>query len=118
VTTGEEVPTINVRWAPGIADEQRSRAERELSLFWYEPQAPGTVRYFLIDANKQSLEQIVRHPLVEDTHFINRGTFVLENAPRARMWVGDRFRSPWPLAFLYVSLIGCLISGVVIGLRN
>ena len=118
VTTGKKVPTINVRWVPGITDEQRSRAERELSLIWYEPKEPGTARYFLIDGSKHSLEQIVGHPLVADTHFINRGTFVVENAPRARVWVGDRCTSPLPSALLYVSLIGCVISSVVIGLRK
>jgi hypothetical protein len=118
VTTGEKVPTIHVRWVSGITGEQRSRAERELSLVWCEPKETGTARYFLIDANKHSLEQIVVHPLVEDTHFINRGTFILENAPYGRMWVGDRFTSPWPSALLYVSLIGCLICGGVIGLRD
>jgi hypothetical protein len=118
VTTGERVHTIDVRWVSGMTGEQRSRAERELSLVWCEPKEPGTMRYFLIDESKHSLEQIVAHPLVEDTHYINRGTFTLENAPHARMWAGDRFTSPWPSALLYVSLIGCLISGGVIGLRD
>lgn len=117
-TTGEKVPTINVRWVSGITGEQRSRAERELSLFWYESKEPGTVRYFLIDANTYSLEQIVGHPLVADTHYINRGTFVLENAPRERMWIGDRFTSPLPSVLLYVSLIGYVLSSVMIGLRE
>jgi hypothetical protein len=118
VTTGEKVPTINVRWVAGTTGEQQSRAERELSLVWCEPKEPRTMTYFILDANRHSLEQIVVHPLVEDTHFINRGTFVLENAPLARMWVGDRFTSPWPSALLYVSLIGCLICGGVMGLRH
>jgi hypothetical protein len=118
LVTGRTVPTINVRWVPGVPDEQRSQAERDLSLIWLEPKEPRTVTYFLMDAGEQKLEQIVRHPLIEDTAFIDRATFVLTNAPAARTWMGDRFTTPWPSALLYVSLVGCLISGVVLVLRD
>lgn len=118
LTTGKMVPTVNVRWVPGITSEQRSRTEGELSLVWYEPKEPRTVSYFLIDENQENLKRIIVHPLVEDTASINRGTFVLEHPPHARMWVGRRFTTPWPSAMLYLSLVGCLISGVLLGLRD
>jgi hypothetical protein len=116
--TGETVPLIDVRWVAGTTAEQRVATERELSLAWQEAKEPGTVRYFLLDAGKENLERIVMHPLVEDTAHVNRGTFVLENPSTARTWIGDRFTTPWPSAFLYVSLFGCAIGGVSLLLRD
>jgi hypothetical protein len=111
LTTGEVVPTVNVRWASGVSDRQRFEAEHDLSLVWYEPKEPGTVRYFLLDTSAQTVQRIVAHPLIEDTAYINRGTFALDNPPAARTWVGDRFTTLWPFVLLYVSLFGCLIAG-------
>ena len=118
LVTGRTVPTINVRWVPDVPDDRRSEAERELSLIWQLPREPRTVTYYLMDADRQNLERIVTHPLVEDTAFIDRATFVLTNAPTARTWAGDRFTTPWPSALLYLSLIGCLICGVILVLRD
>ena len=75
------------------------------------PEEPGTVSYFLLDTSAQTVQRIVAHPLIEDTAFINRGTFALENAPAARTWLGHRFTTLWPFVLLYVSLFGCLIAG-------
>ena len=83
-------------------------------MVWHEPKEPGTVAYFLPDTDTQNFLRIVSHPLVEDTAFINRGTGVLENPPQARMWIGDRFTTPWPSALFYASLFGCAISAVLI----
>jgi hypothetical protein len=118
LTTGESVPTVNVRWVSGVNDQRRFEAEQDLSLVWFEPKEPGTVSYFLMDANAENVRRIVAHPLIEDTAFINRGTLVLENAPTARAWVGDRFTTLWPFALLYVSLFGCLIAGVELTLGD
>jgi len=118
LTTGRTVPTINVRWVPAVSDEQRSQAERDLSLVWHESKEPRTVSYFLMETNQQNLEQIVRHPLVEDTAFIDRGSLVLTNPPSARTWIGDRLTSPWPSGVFYMSLFGCLISGVTLLLKD
>jgi hypothetical protein len=112
------LPTINVRWVPGLTGEQRSATEDELSLVWHEPKEPGTANYFVIDASQQNLQRIVVHPLIEDTAFINRSSFVLERQPSARMWVGHQFKTPWPSALLYLSLFGCLMSGVLLILRD
>lgn len=118
LATGKTVPTINVRWVPNVSDEQRSQTERDLSLVWQESKEPRTVSYFLMETNQQNLENIVRHPLVEDTAFIDRASFVLNNPPSARTWIGDRFTSPWPSGLLYMSLLGCLIAGAALGLRD
>jgi hypothetical protein len=118
LATGKRVPTINLRWVPGVSDEERSETEQDLSLVWREPKEPRTVAYFLMDTNQQNLEKIVRHPLVEDTAFIDRASFVLHDPPTARTWIGDRFTSPWPAGLFYVSLFGFLISVVRLVLRD
>ena len=116
--TGRTVPMINIRWVPSITEEQRLQAERDLAVVWHEPREPGTVTYFLPEADPQNSLRIVVHPLVEDTAFIDRRTGELENPPQARMWMGDRFTTPWPSALLYASLFGCAIIAVQIVLRR
>ena len=116
--TGRTVPTVNIRWVSSITGEQRLQAERDLAIVWHEPKEPGTVTYFLPDTDTPNFLRIVTHPLVEDTAFINRRTGVLEDPPYARMWMGDRFTTPWPSALLYASLFGCAIIGVRTVLRD
>lgn len=111
VTTARTVPSIKVRWVPGVADGTRSAAERDLSLVWRAPNEPRTVTYLLMDSNAENIRRIVHHPLVEDTAFIDRAAYTLTNAPTERTWAGDRF-APWPRVLLYASafgLFGCLI---------
>jgi hypothetical protein len=64
LATAESVPTVNVRWVSGVNDQQRFEAEQDLSLVWFEPKEPGTVRYFLMDANAENVQRIVAHPLI------------------------------------------------------
>lgn len=118
VASGKTVPTIHVRWVQGVTGAQRSATEGELSLVWHEARDPGTASYVLDDASVQNVQRIVGHPLVEDTAFVNRSSFVLENAPQAHTWAGDEFTTRWPSAFLYLSLIACLALGVDLLLRR
>ena len=110
VTTARTVPLIKVRWVPGVADEQRTATERELSLVWRDSTEPRTVTYLLMDADRENLRRIVQHPLVEDTAFIDRAAYALTNAPAERTWAGDRFTASWPWALLYVSVFGLVAS--------
>lgn len=118
LTTGQTLPTVNIRWVRGITAEDRSRAEKDLSLVVHQSKEPGTKSYFLLDPTEQNLRRIVLLPFVEDTAFINRGTFSLEGAPSVRMWFGDRHTMPWLLGSLYLSLFGCLTSGVILAPRD
>jgi hypothetical protein len=110
VTTARTVPLIKVRWVPGVADEQRTATERELSLVWRDSTEPRTVTYLLMDADREHLRRIVQHPLVEDTAFIDRAAYALTNAPSERTWAGDRFMASWPWALLYASVFGLFVS--------
>ena len=114
VTTARTVPSVKVRWVPGVADDTRAATERDLSLVWRAPNEPRTVTYLLMDSSPENIRGIVHHPLVEDTAFIDRATYALTNAPRERTWAGDRFTTAWPWALLYASVFG--LFGAVISL--
>ena len=109
-TTGRTVPTINVRWFPDTADEQRNNTERELALLLHEIREPNTASYFLLDSEASNLQRIVLHPLVEDTAYINRGTFSLEDPPQVHLWVGDQFVIFRSRILLNLSLLGWVTS--------
>ena len=113
-TTGRTVPTINVRWFPDTADEQRNNTERELALLSHEIREPNTASYFLLDSEASNLQRIVLHPLVEDTAYINRGTFALEDPPHAHLWIGDQLMIFRSRILLNLSLLGWVTSIAVL----
>src|SRR5688572_20641909 len=113
LTTNTTVPPVKVRWAPGVADDTRADAERDLSLVWRAQDEPRTVTYVVMDSNAENIRRIVQHPLVEDTAFIDRTSYTLSHPSTMRTWAGDRFTGSWPWTLLYASLSGlfaCLIS--------
>lgn len=114
VVTGRTLPTINVRWASSVTGQQRVQIERELSLVLREPREERTGSYFVTQPDEQTLKKIVLHPLIEDTAFVSRGSFVLEHAPYARMWMGDRYPFLKRSELIYFSVLGCLAAGAVL----
>jgi hypothetical protein len=101
---------IHVRWASAVTADQRGRLERELSL------ASGTYRegrtwsYALRDRSPQQIERLVRHPSVEDTHYLDRENFtLLPDAGDRPAWMQAVARSslfqqvqPWLLTMAVV----------------
>jgi hypothetical protein len=79
---------LNVRWAPGVSDEQRTELERQFTLSGGELLDGTTRRYLLIDTSRTSIERIVRHPGVEDTSNVDRSTF-------RRLTTSDRTKRIW-----------------------
>jgi hypothetical protein len=110
VATGSTLPTINVRWAPSVTAEQRMQLEQQFSLVLQEPGNQRTGRYFVTDPTVENLKQIVISPMVEDTAFVSRSTFVLEGAPQVHMWMGDRVRILKNLVLLGLCVIGVVAS--------
>ncbi len=111
-TTNRLVPTINVRWVSGTSRAQQAKAAEELSLLLREERDTGTGNYFLLDTRQEAVKRIVLHPFVEDTAFLDRGAFSLENAPLAGIWIGNTlpvFGSPGLIA---LCILGCLTGGV------
>ena len=112
--TARPAPTVNVRWHSGLTDAERSGAERDLSLVVQTGDASDTASYFLNDSQPSALERIVRYRLVEDTAFIDRGAFQLDDPPYAIRWLGHT----WPMLgrpdLLYLSAVICLLGSVIL----
>ena len=114
IVTSRSVPTINVRWARSVTSRQRVQAERELSIVLREPKEDRTGVYFVPRSDPATLKKIVLSPLVEDTAFVGRRTFDLQNAQYAHMWIGDRYRFLKRTDLMYLSVLGCLVAGAVL----
>ena len=68
---------INVRWTDGTDEEARVTAESELGLYAGTQQEGRTWQYVVTATDTISLQDIVSHPLAEDTHGIDRTEFTL-----------------------------------------
>ena len=68
---------INVRWIDGTNEDTRLNAELELGLYAGTQQEGRTWQYVIRNTDTNSLQDIVTHPLAEDTHGIDRTKFTL-----------------------------------------
>ena len=84
---GEPSAFIHVRWSDSLQADARQRLEQELGLIHPAPKEGTTWGYFLTDVSAASVERVVRHPQVQDTHHIDRARFAIA-ADTERMFVG------------------------------
>lgn len=70
-------PSVNVRWVPGLAPEQRLALEHRFSLDLGEFRDGTTWAYAIRDVSKENLRALVTEPAVDDTHKIDRTHFQL-----------------------------------------
>ena len=73
---------VHVRWQPSVDAAERQRLEIEWQLVDGMEVSPSTWRYDLTAPSKDRLRAIVAHPVVADTHFIDRQRYTL--APETR----------------------------------
>lgn len=73
---------INIRWKP-ISDEERRGGELRHGLEGGEPLDGATWTYGLRDTSAGNIESLIRDPLVDDTHGLDRTTFAVAEAPRS-----------------------------------
>lgn len=87
---GTSTSGIHVRWTAVTSPEQQLQVAKELKLECERSVGDRTFFCAVLDPQPAVLERVVRHPAVDDTHYLNRGTFVLENPPTAttRLWAG------------------------------
>ena len=79
-------PVVNVRWKAGTSNEEIVEAEKRHGILRGDPNSPMTWQYELTRWSATDLEQIVKDPLVADTHHIDRSRFLLQvPAPRGPM---------------------------------
>jgi hypothetical protein len=82
---GAAAPRVNIRWAAALTDPERRDLERELRLLDGERLDGTTWAYDLGDPSPVTVQAIVVHPSVADTHYIDRanGTVAVD-APAGR----------------------------------
>jgi hypothetical protein len=114
LTRGAENVEVNVRWKPASDDERRAR-ESKYRLTSGTAVEGTTWRYHLQDVSRENIESLVRDPLVEDTHGIDRATFDVARGPL-------RFESQLDTlanatAFLYYGFLALPLIGATALLR-
>jgi len=94
-------PRIHIRWSDATTSAERIRVEEDLGLLSGAREQGRTWSYVLRDVSTTSIARLVRHPLIEDTHYIDRSTATLSvDASGHAAWVGDVAQMP----FVQVSL--------------
>jgi hypothetical protein len=79
---------IHVRWAEGATTVDRAHVEQELRLEAPVTREERTWSYELRDRSTANIARVVAHPLIEDTHHIDRDRLTLApEFPSARAWV-------------------------------
>jgi hypothetical protein len=125
VCLGLAVPAprrIHVRWAAAATSAERVRAEQELKLTARDAMEQRTWSYELSDDSSANIARLVAHPLVEDTHNVDRERLTLApelpavRASVRRMYQHRLIRAAtrwWPAvaALLFVTALG-LVSRV------
>lgn len=86
IDVGEQ--RVNVRWAPSVTDDARLNLERRFGLIEGEPREVPTWSYRLVNRSRTNIAALVNHPLVKDTHYIDRSAFRVElDRPDLPEWV-------------------------------
>jgi hypothetical protein len=80
-------PRVNVRWADGVAEDERGSLERRFGLESAEWREGTTWRYVLRDRSRENIAALIAHPAVDDTHDIDRAGLT---APDRRVEVSIR----------------------------
>ena len=112
-------PRVHVRWSEATTSTERISVERELGLLSGAREQGRTWSYALRDVSTTTIVRLVRHPLVEDTHYIDRSTATLSvDASGRAAWVRDLAQMPFvqmsqrwlpPLAFA-LAMVGVVAS--------
>jgi hypothetical protein len=131
---------VTVRWAPELPDADRGALEARFSLGQPESkpeeEAVNVWNYRLSNLSRDNVRDIVEHPAVADTHFIDRETFEVESQPPKRdhlpwgvryvrwlqypgiLWFALAGIFAWALAFVAPPLIGRYAYGDAAGMQG
>ena len=75
---------INVRWSEEVGASRRLALEAEFGLADPTALDGNTWAYLLRDHSRASIRAIVQHPLVADTHHVDRARFAPSDGPMPR----------------------------------
>lgn len=90
--SGPRTNGIHIRWMAGTTPDSQRQVAAELNLECERLVDGRTWFCAVLDGSPTTLPRIIRHPAVEDTHYVNRSSGVLEDAPiaRTRLWAGRK----------------------------
>jgi hypothetical protein len=110
---------INVRWAPMPEADRRSR-EARYRLEAGQPLDESTWTYVLGDRSSRNIQSLVRDPLVDDTHGVDRTAFTVSGTPGWNRLETPLDTVPNATAFLYYCFLSLpfLCAGVLWRLRG
>jgi len=108
---------VNIRWSEAASSGQQRQVEQDLGLAVGERVDGRTWSYVLQNQSPQIIARIVRHPLVDDTHHIDRVKYTIEldvsGHPRWVQRLAElpqiaRFAHRLPVVALLFVLVGLL----------
>jgi hypothetical protein len=89
-------PRVHVRWVDGLSDAERIALERQLLLAAGARREGTTWEYDLVNPSTQPGMALVKHPAVEDTHYIDRARGeVTADAPLGTTLLPERSAAGW-----------------------
>ena len=80
----DRAPAVHVRWARTVDDRIRARLEQRFALTGGERESERTWVYFLTSLSAGNIEALVKHPGVEDTHYLDRLNFRVSSSAERR----------------------------------
>lgn len=96
VSLPPEARRVNVRWSSQASPADRERVAAELGLLDPSPLGTDSWSYTLADRSREGIARIVTHPLIDDTHHLDRSNFRVERDASGEPWwvVGFGARLP------------------------
>ena len=89
-------PRVHIRWAPDVSAAARADLERRFALTAGEPRDDATWEYDLADVRPASVRELIAHPAVADTHYLDRDTATIAaDAPSGSVRLADRRLASW-----------------------
>ena len=84
---GLQIHRVHVKFVADVSRETRQQLEQRFGLFNGEEREPQVWIYRLLDQSERNIQALVNHPLVADTHYIDRVRFrVVPDGPGLPGW--------------------------------
>jgi hypothetical protein len=108
-------PRVRIRWAPDVSAATRTDLERRFALLAGEPHDEATWEYDLADVRPASVRELIAHPAVADTHYLERETATITpDAPAGSVRLVDRRLANWVHSAVFDWFMLLWISSLVV----
>jgi hypothetical protein len=108
-------PRVHVRWIESISDARRAVLERDFTLVAGQRREGTTWEYDLADPSHSTIQILINHPAVVDTHYIDRGVgAIAADAPRGTTRLDRPGAASWIHSSLFDWFVAFWISSFVV----